>query len=38
MKGDGDSIDVMLVDLETGRATRKAKNGLPVYGWASLSR
>jgi len=38
MKGDGDYIDVMLVDLESGRATRKAKNGLPVYGWASLSK
>ncbi len=35
MKGDGDYIDVVLLDIESGRVTRKARNGLPVFGWAS---
>lgn len=33
MKGDGDYLDVMLLDLGTGRLTRKSKNGWPVFGW-----
>jgi WD40 repeat protein len=37
MKGDLRyiNIDVVLLDLETGRSTTKSKNGLPVFGWAS---
>jgi Tol biopolymer transport system component len=35
MKGDGDYIDVVLVDVGSGRETKKARNGLPVFGWAN---
>ena len=35
MKGDGDYIDVVLVDVQSHRAVRKSKNGWPVFGWAN---
>jgi hypothetical protein len=38
MKGEGPNVDVMLVDLASGKATRKAANGLPVFGWVSQKR
>jgi Tol biopolymer transport system component len=34
MKGDGDYGDTVLIDVESGRSTRKATNSLPVFGWA----
>ena len=33
MKNDGPSLDVLLLDLTTGRTTTKGKNVLPVFGW-----
>jgi len=38
MKGDGDYIDVVLVNVETGQVTKRAKNCLSVFGWASSRR
>lgn len=38
MKGNGDYIDVVLVNLETRQVITKAKNCLPVFGWASQER
>ncbi len=40
MKGDFRYIntDIVLLDLETGRSTTKAKNGLAAFGWASRSK
>ncbi len=40
MKGDLRyiDIDVVLLDLETGRATTKSKNGPPVFGWVSRGK
>ena len=40
MKGDWRyiNIDVVLLDLETGRSTTKSRNGLPVFGWASRAK
>ena len=35
VKGDGPSLDVLLLDLESGRVTRKSRNGLPAYGWVA---
>jgi WD40-like Beta Propeller Repeat len=35
MKGDGEYIDIVLLDIENGRVATKARNGLPVFGWAS---
>lgn len=32
------NIEVVVVDLETGRSTTKSKNGLPVFGWVSRGR
>lgn len=37
-KDDGPLLDVVLLDLATGRTTTKAKNGLPVFGWAPYSQ
>jgi hypothetical protein len=34
-KGDWDSLDVMLLDINTGRMTRLSKNGEEVIGWAT---
>lgn len=34
MKGEGGNIDVMLLDLASGKVTRKSKDGLPAFGWA----
>lgn len=34
MKGEGPNIDVMLLDIATGKVTRKLKNGLAAFGWA----
>jgi len=38
MKGDGDYIDVVLLDLANGRETKKVRNTLPVFGWARWHR
>jgi Tol biopolymer transport system component len=35
IKGDGPTLNVMLLDLASGRYSRKSENGLPVFGWAS---
>jgi len=35
LKGEGPNIDVMLVDVESGKVTRKSHNGLAVVGWAA---
>lgn len=31
-------LDVVLVDIETGRSTTKLKNSLPVFGWVSRGK
>lgn len=36
-KGDGDYQDVVMLDIKTGKITKKSTNGLPVTGWASSS-
>jgi hypothetical protein len=33
-KGDGDSLDVVLLDIKTGHSSTKLTNGNPVLGWA----
>jgi len=38
MKGDGNYLDVVLVNLESGDVVTKAKNCLPVFGWISYKR
>lgn len=38
MKGNLDHVDVVLLDIETGRETTKARNGLPVFGWATAAQ
>jgi Tol biopolymer transport system component len=38
MKAEGPDIDVMLLDLASGKVVRKAKNGLPVFGWTREKR
>jgi WD40 repeat protein len=40
MKGDWRylDIDVVLLDLETGRSTTKSKKGLAVFGWAARAK
>ena len=35
MKAGGPSLDTVLLDLESGRATTMAKNGWPIFGWAA---
>jgi Tol biopolymer transport system component len=35
MKGEGPNIDVVLVDLASGKVTGKSRNGLAVLGWAT---
>ena len=37
-KGDGPNLDVMRLDLATGRSERMSKNGLAVFGWATLPK
>ena len=32
---DSDTFDIHMVDLATGKATKKFKNGGPVYAWAN---
>lgn len=34
-KGDGDTHDVVLLDIKSGTITTKSHNGYPVLGWAS---
>jgi Tol biopolymer transport system component len=34
-KGDGDSQDVLMLDLSSGKTARMSRNGLPILGWAS---
>jgi dipeptidyl aminopeptidase/acylaminoacyl peptidase len=36
-KADGDYQDVVMLDINTGKTTKKSTNGLPVLGWASTS-
>lgn len=38
IKGDGPNLDVMLLELDSGRTTRKSRNGLPVFGWVPQSK
>ena len=38
MKGDGDYMDVVLVELETEKSTTNGKNCLAVFGWATGDR
>jgi WD40 repeat protein len=33
-KGDGDTQDVVLLDVKSGKMTTKSHNGYPVLGWA----
>jgi len=33
IKGDGPDLDVVLIDIESGRAITKSQNTLPVFGW-----
>jgi hypothetical protein len=35
MKGDGNYSDVVLLDVVTGHVTRRARNVLPIFGWAA---
>lgn len=35
VKGEGPNIDVILVDVASGKITRKARNGLAVIGWVA---
>jgi len=35
MKGDGNQSDIVLLDVASGHVTRKARNALPVFGWAA---
>jgi WD40-like Beta Propeller Repeat len=34
-KGDGNSLDVVLLDVEDGRMTRESVDGSPIVGWAT---
>lgn len=34
IKGEGPNMDVMLVDVTSGKVNRKSRNGRPVFGWA----
>ena len=34
VKNDGPALDVVLVDIATGRTVTKVTSGLPVFGWA----
>src|SRR5437667_2656070 len=38
VKGEGPKVDVMLLDLASGKVTRKSKDGLPVFGWVAERR
>jgi WD40-like Beta Propeller Repeat len=38
VKDEGPDGDVLLLDLATGRATTKLRNGFSVFGWAALDR
>jgi len=33
IKGDGPDLDVVLIDLESGRASSKSQNSFSVFGW-----
>ena len=35
IKGDGPDLDVVLLDLESGRSISKSKSSLPVFGWVA---
>jgi dipeptidyl aminopeptidase/acylaminoacyl peptidase len=35
VKGDGPKLNVMLLDLPSGRFIRKSEDGLPVFGWVA---
>jgi len=34
MKGDGDKLDAVLLDVESGHGRIVARDTLPVFGWA----
>jgi dipeptidyl aminopeptidase/acylaminoacyl peptidase len=36
-KDDRELLDVVLIDLASGRRTTKSRSGLPVFGWASIT-
>jgi len=36
MNGDTGNSNIVLLDVQTGQVTTKARNGLPVFGWATL--
>jgi Tol biopolymer transport system component len=35
IKGDGPKLNVMLLDLASGRFSRKSEDSLPVFGWVA---
>jgi Tol biopolymer transport system component len=37
-KNDGPALDVVLLDLASGRTTTKLESGLPVFGWAAVKQ
>lgn len=37
-RGEYGAIDVVLLDLETGRSTTKTKNGLAAFGWVARGK
>jgi hypothetical protein len=38
VKNDGPALDVVLLDVATGRTTTKVTRGLPVFGWARSAK
>jgi len=38
MKGDGNQSDVVLLAVASGHVTTKARNALPIFGWAARSK
>ncbi len=38
VKNDGPALDVVLLDVATGRTTTKVTSGLPVFGWARSAK
>ena len=34
VKNDGPALDVVLLDIATGRTTTTVSSGFPVFGWA----
>ena len=38
VKNDGPALDVVLLDVVTGRTTDEVTSGLPVFGWARRAK